>query len=64
MTLETKKSLNELEKRFEEYETKVYEEIVYMKKHGFKMEVEALRYKADAYNRCKLGLKSKVSRSL
>lgn len=56
MTLETKKSLNELKKRFEEYETKVYEEIAYMNKHGFKMESEALRYKADAYNRCKLDI--------
>lgn len=54
MTQETKKSLNELEKRFKEYETKVYEEIAYMNKHGFKMEVGALRYKADAYNRCRL----------
>lgn len=49
---ETKALLNKLEKRFEEYETKVYEEIAYMNKHGFKMEVEALRYKAEAYNRC------------
>lgn len=54
MTQETKKSLNELVKRFENYENQVYEEISYMNKHGFKMEVEALRYKAEAYNRCKL----------
>ena len=52
----TKALLNKLEKRFEEYENKVYEEISYMNKHGFKMEVEALRYKAEAYNRCKLDI--------
>ena len=56
MTQETKKSLNELVKRFENYENQVYEEISYMNKHGFKMEVEALRYKAEAYNRCKLDI--------
>ena len=50
----TKKLLDELVKKFESYENQVYEEISYMNKHGFKMEVEALRYKADAYNRCKL----------
>ena len=51
---ETKKLLQELIKKFEDYEYKVYEEIAYMNKHGFNMEVEALRYKAEAYSRCKL----------
>lgn len=54
MTQETKKLLNELEKRFEDYENEVYKEIHFMREHNFKMEEEALRYKAEAYNRCKL----------
>lgn len=63
MTQETKKSLNELVKRFENYENQVYEEISYMNKHGFKMEVEALRYKAEAYNRCKLDVFEVLNKS-
>lgn len=63
MTQETKKLLNELVKGFENYENQVYEEISYMNKHGFKMEVEALRYKAEAYNRCKLDVFEVLNKS-
>lgn len=56
MTNEEKELLRRLEKRFEDYENEVYKEIHFMREHNFKMEEEALRYKAEAFNTCKLDL--------
>ena len=46
--------LHKLEQTFQEYENKVYENIAYLRKHNHDIEAEALRYKAEAYCKCKL----------
>lgn len=42
--------LESLQKKFQEKENQCYNEIGFMKEHGFKMEEEAIRYKLGAYN--------------
>ena len=51
---ETKEILQKLELEFQEWENRVYEEIAYLRKHNHNIEAEALRYKAEAYCKCKL----------
>ena len=56
MTEEEKELLHKLVKKFENYENEVYKEIHFMREHNFRMEEEALRYKAEAFATCKLDL--------
>lgn len=56
MIMKDIKLLQDLIKKFEGYENRVYDEIHFMREHKLKMEEEALRYKAEAFNICKLDL--------
>lgn len=50
------KGLEELEKQFEQYEMECDREIDFAIKHRFATEEIALRYKMEAYHKCKMEL--------
>ena len=62
MNEEIIKVLEKLEKQFQCYETQVYENIAYLRKHNHDIEAVALKYKADAYNKCLLDVFSEIDK--
>lgn len=42
--------LERLQKAFQEKENKCYEDMAFMKKHNFNLELEAIRYRQQAFN--------------
>lgn len=56
------KKLKELEKQFKQYEMECDREVDFAIKHRFASEEIALRYKMDAYHKCKMELSFLIDR--